>query len=851
MDWIVQNARNTDVERQHLNKILAEIRASIVKVEGEVRLAANRDVQDIVGNMLSGEQTGIKVWYDATKSNLNFRVPNFTIRLTGDVTGTGTVSALTDVNIVTTLDSDVGISDAPNTGDAFWRRSQDWEQVPVLLDSLATLPEDGLLVADGDEIRTAVPSDIPSPFVIYLTDEDGNYLVDEDGNYLISDDIEPDLFALALTDPGILAHTGDDTWETREIEGPMSVVVTDGDGVAANPSVSLVNDELSPGFLESYATNMAGVKGWYKPALFESTGLLSGGALSVNAGDNTKFDIAAAVVGYTDYTINPAAPTRHVFQIGPFTAVTVTSLAVTATYIGIQMPGGTVVQQSSPYTATQTRTIIPLGAVISNGVNLIAVNNLPIVIRAGINQIQDFMAAIGPINISGNRITANAVMPLNLDKSAGVIFKQGSNFNNDPFNPHGLSLASLMAFNFNYRLSDGTQFATTNVIDPSNFENPLGVLTPVTAANRFTIQRISVFTSNLVRVQYGQFVYNTMAEAEASLATEAFVTETNIAENGILLAFLIVQDGAVDLSNPSQAKFVPASKFGGPVGTGGTSILNTDALPEGVANLYFTDLRAQTAVVVDSIADSDTTHAPSRNAVFDALALKATIPKGYIDGLQMQWVSGTALTVSSGSAYIPASANIVEAPSAIAKTSLSLSASTWYHVYLYLNAGTPDIEIVTTAPVLYHGGASHKTGDNSRRYLGSIKTDSGSNIYNFITAGKNVFYRTDTGVSPFRAVAGGVNTTETTVSLSALVPVTSRIVRGRFMNLDGAENMYTGTSDDSASGPPFSGIAALTPGLQAFIEHPLNSSQELTYWFEAAPAGAGFYLDLYGYTCER
>lgn len=48
---------------------------------------------------------------------------------------------------------------------------------------------------------------------------------------------------------------------------------------------------------------------------------------------------------------------------------------------------------------------------------------------------------------------------------------------------------------------------------------------------------------------------------------------------------------------------------------------STTNLSEGT-NLYFTDTRARTAVVVDSIADSDTTHAPSRNAVFDALALK-------------------------------------------------------------------------------------------------------------------------------------------------------------------------------------------------------------------------------------
>jgi hypothetical protein len=36
----------------------------------------------------------------------------------------------------------------------------------------------------------------------------------------------------------------------------------------------------------------------------------------------------------------------------------------------------------------------------------------------------------------------------------------------------------------------------------------------------------------------------------------------------------------------------------------------------------YTDSLARSAVVIDSIADSDTTHSPSRNAVFDALALK-------------------------------------------------------------------------------------------------------------------------------------------------------------------------------------------------------------------------------------
>lgn len=111
-------------------------------------------------------------------------------------------------------------------------------------------------------------------------------------------------------------------------------------------------------------------------------------------------------------------------------------------------------------------------------------------------------------------------------------------------------------------------------------------------------------------------------------------------------------------------------------------------------------------------------------------ALDALIPPGYIDGLKMVWVSGTALTVTTGSAYIPSLGKVLRATSDIAKTGLSLTASTWYHAYLFSNAGTPDIELSTTAPAApYNGTARTKTGDTSRRYVGSVLTDSSSNLY--------------------------------------------------------------------------------------------------------------------------
>jgi hypothetical protein len=548
IEWNVKNAINRDVERQHLNKILADIRTSFESINtGSSGGTGSGNIKDTVGEMVSNNsENGINVNYDPNNQVLNFTVQSVSLTLAGDVSGSGTLTPGSSANITVTLDpTKVGIGDAPSDSNAYWRRNTQWEYVGPQLEALQNYTDDGIVVMNYDSGTDTV------------------------------------------------------TFEGRTIQGPLSVLVTNGDGIAGNPSLALDGDVLAPGQMFSYATNMLGQKGWYRPALFESTGLLDGGTITLGVGNT--FDVAQAVVGYTDYSSNPAAPTRSVAVYGPSTGNVVPNIAVLATYVGIQTPGSLLVMQSSPFSPTQRRSIVPLGAVISNGTNLISVNNLPDVMRAGINQIQDFIEAVGPIRKSGNIISPNGPN-LQIDKSAGVIFKQGSNFNLNEDDPHNLPLAALTAATFNYRTSTGVQSAATTSINVTEYESPLGTLATV-PNNRFTIQRIFIFTSNLIRIQYGQHVYQTLAEAEASLTTETFTTEQNIVDNGVLLAFLIVEKNATALNNIAQAKFIPASKFGGPIGSGGTSITNTDGLPEGSVNLYFTNERAQDAVgtiLVDS-----------------------------------------------------------------------------------------------------------------------------------------------------------------------------------------------------------------------------------------------------------
>ncbi|MDH0977739.1 hypothetical protein N5C16_00470 [Stenotrophomonas sp. GD03908] len=345
-----------------------------------------------------------------------------------------------------------------------------------------------------------------------------------------------------------------------DVTGPNSVKVTpNGSGGII---LQLDNDSATPAALTAYSTDSSGARGWWRPALFESTGVINGGALSINAGNNARFDMAQAVIGYTDWSVTPTQPTRVLLTVGPFSAQVVTSIAsANATYVGIQMPAGTIVQQTSPFSNAQRRTIAQIGVLVhSNNTTINAINDQAATIRAGVNQIGDLMAAIGPLNLTGNIYSANG-NNLNINKTGGSIFKMGSNFQANNLDPHVVSQSSQTALTFRYRLSNGTEGADTTSINPNQYESSPGVLSAVpTLVNTWHVQRISIFQSGLTRIQYGQQVYPSAQAALNGITTDAFNTEQNIAENGILRCYLILNRGLLGLLG--SATFVTVSKFG-------------------------------------------------------------------------------------------------------------------------------------------------------------------------------------------------------------------------------------------------------------------------------------------------
>lgn len=230
--------------------------------------------------------------------------------------------------------------------------------------------------------------------------------------------------------------------------------------------------------------------------------------------------------------------------------------------------------------------------------------------------------------------------------------------------------------------------------------------------------------------------------------------------------------------------------------------------------------------------------------------LGAVTPPGYIDGLKMQWVSATALTVTSGAAYIPSLGRVLRVSASIAKSGLALTASTWYHVYLWLNGTNADVKIVTTAPsAIYVGTARTMSGDPSCRYVGTILTDSGGNIYPFVMSDRDIYYNTSIGNAPFPVVSNGRAVAYTVVSCAGVAPVTAEIAHSFLYN----DLATTQTALISNSAGPSNGYLAFVASGQGYsADLALDANQAFSYMYQAAPSGStGFTARITGYRFAR
>jgi len=350
-----------------------------------------------------------------------------------------------------------------------------------------------------------------------------------------------------------------------------------------------------------------------------STGVLTGGVLSTGAGA-AEYSISDG----TGIIVDETGAITEVSWTGKSNITPTNILSNLLTWVSIDNAGN-VVEMTSPCTPAGRRAEICLGVIVHVNLTTVdAVNNEQSVAFNPGATVYDLADALGFINVSGNVFSANGAN-LNLNKSVGEIFATGSNYPTSATNPHIKELAVLSALTFQYRYSDGSNGATGTAITPSVLDNGAGGTTAVTN-NRWSVQRIYSFVSNNVKIQLGVEEFTTKDNAIAGIASEAYVTEQSIADNGLLRGWLVIQEGATDLSDTSQAQFIEAGKLGevGSAGGGGAGNVvaelgiavsdETTALTTGTAKGTF---RMPYAMTVTDVRATVTTAPTGANIIVD------------------------------------------------------------------------------------------------------------------------------------------------------------------------------------------------------------------------------------------
>lgn len=312
-----------------------------------------------------------------------------------------------------------------------------------------------------------------------------------------------------------------------------------------------------------------------------SSGIYSGGNLSISSGDNTKFDLSEGNGMISDYWTIPGVETEYHFSWSAQTGITTTYLSSsTQSFIAIDKFG--IIQQYPTYIDNSLRRdLVILGQLgHSNKTGITNVSIYTTSYDSPIEVARDIIQQLKLVN-EGNVITANGAN-LNINKSTGYLFGLGLNYRNDIRNPNKIITSAKTAAQFVYRTQTGGTTSNVTLIDPTNYDVG-GVITALPGGvNTTTNQRIYLSPNNNIVIQYGQTSYSNLTSAIQGLHTESFIEYINVTTNSILIGILSIRKGATDLSSSSDAIFIPVSKFGESIG--GAAGISTTNLQQAYDN---------------------------------------------------------------------------------------------------------------------------------------------------------------------------------------------------------------------------------------------------------------------------
>lgn len=315
-------------------------------------------------------------------------------------------------------------------------------------------------------------------------------------------------------------------------------------------------------------------------AFNQSTGVRSGGDLSVDV-DPTKFDMAALEAQIIDSTVN-GAPTRNEFTCPAFNAQTVNNLATQdVTYILVDA-SCTITQQASFPSASERRAKAFVGRLNhSNRTSVLFANTIADYLQSPMSQVYDLMNSLGAFNIGdGNRISANGAN-LSMNKSAGEMFVASYNYTTNNQSPNNVTNAARTLFSFRYATQTTLSGSNVTVLDPTNYDNA-GTITAIGGgASSASVQRVYLFPSNNITVQYGQTTYSNLAAAIQGIQSETFVVTPTSKGLSIPVAFIAIQKNCTSLLDTSCSKIIVPNQFGG---TSGASVGGSTTLQQAYGN---------------------------------------------------------------------------------------------------------------------------------------------------------------------------------------------------------------------------------------------------------------------------
>lgn len=224
-----------------------------------------------------------------------------------------------------------------------------------------------------------------------------------------------------------------------------------------------------------------------------------------------------------------------------------------------------------------------------------------------------------------------------------------------------------------------------------------------------------------------------------------------------------------------------------------------------------------------------------------------------ISGLEMSWVSSSSISISSGGAFIESTGTgCINNQSKIVTIGSQFPNSSIGHIYGYESNGIMEFEASSTAPSSpYHGTARSKTGDSSRRYIGSVLKDSSGGVVRFYHSSNNgnYYYLSDINGSGLYILKGGKSSTSVNVSARAVVPLTSRIVFSLMEN-SGSEIVFISNPD---VGPASASniLRFLRANAYTDAEINLDGNGNFNYSFVSEPLGDGLSVWCTGYNYSR